>query len=196
MPTANFAALNAPQPTGQRNPALRLVDAALAKIAGVPVTINEAFRSGLLMLDPENQRITCSSSTLAWLDSMETNGGAAWRKCSQVIHHEIGDAGEAMKATMVDVGARVGLRVVDRRRVTRPTNDRLDFVCKGIADLTAQMAPFCDGRTLSGNQVQNFAKRYGELRDEMAQLRMALAEAEGRFEVAQKQIITIMDGQE
>lgn len=175
---------------------LRLVDAALAKIGGVPVQINETFRAGTLMLEPDKQHVVCSTTTLKWLDGVETDGGATWRKVGQVLHAELEESGAQMKARMVDVGARVGLKVVDRRRTTRPSNDRIDFVCNGISDLVAQMAPFCDGRTLSGNQVQNFAKRYGELRDEMAKLRADLTAAEGRFEVAQHQIVQLMDGQE
>lgn len=175
---------------------LRLIDAALAKIGGVPVQINEAFRAGTLMLEPEKQQIVCSTTTLKWLDGVETDGGATWRKVGQVLHQELEESGAAMKARMVDVGARVGLKVVDRRKITRPSNDRVDFVCGGISDLVSQMAPFCDGRKLSGNQVQNFAKRYGELRDEMAKLRAAVAAAEGAFELAQHQIVRLMDGQE
>lgn len=174
----------------------RTVDAKLCKIVGVQVAINDTFRSGVLMMEPEQQRISCSSTTLSWLDSMETSGGEKWRKVAGVLHAAVEEAGKAMKSQMVDVGAKVGLRVVDRRRMTRPTNDRLDFVCQGISDLVAQMSPFCDGRTLSGNQVGNFVKRYGELRDEMKKLRDDLAQAEGRFEIAQAQIVKLMEGQE
>lgn len=175
----------------------RFIDAQEAKIGGVPVTLNESFRTGVLTIEISRGAITCCTSTLSWLEAQEQQGGATWRKIAEVLHQEIEDAGyDAMRTHMVDVGARVGVKVVDRRKVTRPNNDRVDHVSHGIADLVAQMAPFCDGRPLSGNQVRNFARRYGELRDEIALLRAALADAEGRFEIAQSQIVKLMEGQE
>lgn len=197
MPQANWGDLaTLPPNPSVATRGLRTVSAELMKIVGVPVTINDTFRTGALMLEPEHQRITCSAATLSWLESAEVNGGDTWRKVAGVLHAAVEEAGARMKSQMVDVGAKVGLRVVDRRRTTRPSNDRLDFVCQGISDLVAQMAPFCDGRELTGNQVGNFVKRYGELRDQMAILRKSMDDAEGRFELAQAQVVKLMEGQE
>lgn len=173
---------------------LRMIDAELQKIEGIECTINESFRLGAIQLAPEQGLVTLSSATLSWLDATERKGGPEWGAVASSLRTTLRAAEKSMQTQMVDL-TRVA-KVVDRRRVTRPAEDRVEHVCRGIADLTQQMAGMLSGRvTHDETMVSGVAKRYSLLAAEMAKLREALTQAEGMFEVAQIQVVQLMDGE-
>lgn len=173
---------------------LRMVDAELQKIEGIQVSINESFRIGVIQLDPNAGTVTLCTSTLSWLDGTERTGGREWGAVANLLRTTIKTAETTMQTQMVDL-TKVA-KVVDRRKITRPSNDRVEHVCRGIADLTQQMATMLSGRiTHDDSMVNGVAKRYSALAAEMQELRQKLTEAEGMFEVAQAQVIMLMDGE-
>lgn len=173
--------------------ALRMIDAELQKIEGIQVAINESFRLGAIQLDPSVQKITTSSGTLTWLDQTERKNGPDWGPIANLLRTTIKESGRTMQTQMVDL-TKVA-KVVDRRKVTRPAEDRVELVCRGIADLSAQMSGMLSGRVSHDeNMVNGVAKRYATLAAEMAKLREALTNAEGMFEVAQIQVMQLMGG--
>jgi hypothetical protein len=174
--------------------ALRMVDAELMKIEGIQCAINESFRLGVAQFDVEQQRVVLSSGTLNWLDATERKGGPEWGSVSNLLRTTIRTAERTMQTQMVDL-TKVA-KVVDRRRVTRPAEDRVELVCRGISDLTAQMSGMLSGRVVHNDaMVAGVAKRYSALAAEMAALREALTNAEGMFEIAQVQVVQLMEGE-
>lgn len=180
---------------------LRMVSAELMKIEGIAVVINETFREGVLMLETGTSmrtgRIICTSGTLAWLDATEQKGGRDWGALANVLRAEIKKAGDEMaQSKMVDLTTK-GHKVVDRRRVTRPSDDRLDHLVQGISDLTQQMAAMLAGQVVASPQlVAGTAKRYAELAAEMREIRGLFTACEGMFDIAQMQVVTLMGADE
>lgn len=164
---------------------------------------NETFRLGAVKIDFVPQKngdvtlaLVCSTGTWSALQHEERRGGTT--PTVDILEREINEAVTVVQARMVDLNMKGPRKVVDRRTVTRPSNDRVEFVCRGIADLTSQMATLMgmpEG-TRSDNQITQVAKRYAELAGEMSRLRTALTDAEGQFEVAQQQIMALMGGDE
>ena len=180
---------------------LRMVSAELMKIEGIGVVINETFREGVLMLETGTStrpgRIVCTSSTLSWLDASEQRGGRDWGALANVLRDEIKLAGDEMaQSKMVDLTTR-GHKVVDRRRVTRPSDDRLDHLAQGISDLTQQMAAMLAGQVVASPKlVAGTAKRYAELAAEMRDIRSLFTNCEGMFDIAQMQVVTLMGAED
>lgn len=181
---------------------LRMVDAELMKIEGIQVVINESFRIGVLQLDcssftrtvPQlsSGKIICSAATLSWLDSTEQRGGREWGIVANVLRNEIREVGELAASRMVDLTTR-GHKVVDRRKVTRSSNDRIEHLVNGISDLTSQMASMLAGHVeATPKLVAGTAKRYAELSAEMKEIRTLFLKAEGMFDVAQAQVMALM----
>lgn len=188
-------AMPAPQSLGLATPPkpLRMVDAELMKLEGIECAINESFRLGVVQLDIEHKRCVMSSGTLSWLDASERKGGPEWGGVANMLRTALRTAERTMQAQMIDLTKTA--KVVDRRRVTRPAEDRVELVCRGIADLTQQMSGMLSGRVRHDDaMVSGVAKRYSALAAEMAKLREALTNAEGMFEVAQMQVVQLMDG--
>lgn len=179
---------------------LRMIDAELQKIEGAQVRINESFRVGVVEFQFFNDSTTLpplsvvtSSATLSWLDGTERKGGPEWGAVANLIRTTMKNAETKMQTQMVDL-TKVA-KVVDRRKVTRPSDDRVEHVCVGIRDLTGQMASMLSGHVVHDDTMVNgVAKRYSALAAEMQELRQRLTEAEGMFEIAQAQVIALMDG--
>lgn len=169
----------------------------------VAVHFNETFRLGAVKVDilqvgGGDWTVSLVTSTATWshLQSEEARGGAT--PTLDILEREVDEAVSQVQTRMVDLSMKGPRKVVDRRTVTRPSNDRVEFVCRGIADLVAQMATLMGmpEHTRSDNQVTQVAKRYTELAQEMGELRRAITEAEGYFELAQQQVISLMGGDE
>lgn len=194
----NYGAIPLPKPgslsLGTPPKPLRMVDAELMKLEGIECAINESFRLGAVQLDIEHKRCVMSSGTLSWLDTTERKGGPEWGAVANLLRNALRQAERTMQTQMVDLTR--SAKVVDRRKVTRPAEDRVELVCRGIADLTQQMSGMLSGRVRHDeNMVNGVAKRYSALAAEMAKLREALTNAEGMFEVAQMQVVQLMDGE-
>lgn len=160
---------------------------------------NETYRLGAITveIDPKGAVepvLVLSTATWSFLQEEERRGGAT--PTLDHVDQEIVGALGAMRTKMIDLGLKGPRKVVDRRVATRPSNDRVEFVCRGISDLVAQMSTLMSvpEHTRSENQVTQVAKRYAELAGEMGELRKALTAAEGSFEIAQQQVIALMGG--
>lgn len=177
--------------------ALRMVSAELMKIEGIDVVLNDTFRLGVLMLEIGNSqragRIICSTGTLSWLDATESKGGREWGIVANGLRAEIRKVGESMAtSTMVDLTSR-GHKVVDRRKVTRPSDDRIQHLCQGISDLVAQMAAMLAGQVEATPElIGGTARRYAGFAAEMKDIRELLTGVEGMFDLAQMQVVQLM----
>lgn len=161
---------------------------------GYPFYIQEGFRRGVVKVTPDPElRLQMSASTYSALNAERLTGGAT--PLLDMLEQEVIDAGADMQTRMVDLG-KGPKKVVDRRTVTRPSDDRVEYVVQGISDLTSQMATLLaqPQHVRSEGTVNGAAKRYAELAEEMKKLRRAMMQAEGAFEVAQAQVIVLMDG--
>lgn len=169
----------------------------------VAVQFNETFRLGAVKVDfvtakdgNQHLALVCSTATWSALQAEEARGGKT--ETLDILEREVGEAVSLVQTRMVDLSMKGPRKVVDRRTVTRPSNDRVEFVTRGITDLVSQMATLMGmpEHARSDNQVTQVAKRYAELAGEMEQLRRAVIEAEGNFELAQQQVIALMGGNE
>lgn len=194
--TVNDPLLDAIQSGAGRPPAsLRMVHVELQKIEGIPVIINDGYRSGTITFDQPNQRIVTSFGTFNWMGECETRGGAVWGKVANAIRTGIQTSEVNMRETMVDL--KHVADVVDRRQRTATVNDRVDRVCQGISDLTSQMAAMLSGKVVASPEaVASVAKRYSAAAAEMGALRAALQQAEGMFEIAQVQVVQLMEAED
>lgn len=158
---------------------------------GFVVKLNDTFRLGAVTIEvlPKSM-IVMSSATWSSLVSEHTRGGVT--PILDALEAELGKALGSMKTSMVDLSVKSPRKVVDRRRVTRYSDDRVDYVCSGIGDLVAQMSNLLGMATCSEGSVTSVAKRYAELATEMKGLREAVTRAEGQFEVAQQLVVQLM----
>lgn len=164
------------------------------KINGWPVSFNDTYRPGTVVCDYNTpQPILRMSNTTCSALLHETKQGGHM-PLLLALEKEMDEAEAQMQTKMVDLGAKTGRKVVDRRTVTRYSDDRVDFVCRGISDLSSQLATLLGQGAPSEGSVAHAAKRYAELAAEMKKLRAAMVAAEGHFEVAQIQVMKLMGG--
>ena len=171
-------------------PILRL-DVIGMMIGGLRVRLNDTFRLGAVMVDVHGgKELVMSSATWSALVTEDQRGG--YTPTFDFLENKALAAGEAMKVVMVDLAVSLNRKIIDKRRVTRYSDDRVDFICRGISDLVAQMSNLLAMREVSEGSVSVCAKRYAELAAEMKALRVAVTTAEGQFEVAQHQVVQLM----
>ena len=171
-------------------PVLRL-DARNVAISGCGVRINDTFRLGAVKLEwvvtvGGGYRVMPTMSSATWSSLVTEKQRSAHTPALDVLERAIADVKVTIKTTMVELGGKGPTKVVDRRRVARYTDDRVDFVGRGISDLVSQMSNLLSkpSASRSDGTVASVAKRYAELASEMKLLRAALTDAEGRFEIA------------
>ncbi len=157
---------------------------------GLLISLNDAFRLGTITVDPSTNKIVMSSASWSALVSEHNRGGVT--PILDTVETAVGEAVATMRTQMLDLSLKGPRKVVDRRRVTRYSDDRVDYVCNGISDLVAQMSNLLGMTGRSEGSVAEVAKRYAELASEMKKLRAAITEAEGKFEVAQQQVMQLM----
>lgn len=157
---------------------------------GMLVVLNDTYRVGVISIEPTQNNIVMSSGTWSALVSENNRGGTT--PVLDLIENAVVEAVGQVRVKMLDLSLKGPRKVVDRRRVTRYSDDRVDYVCNGISDLVAQMSNLLSMSNRSDGSVTEVAKRYVELATEMKKLRDAVTEAEGKFEVAQQQVIQLM----
>lgn len=180
-----------------------VVDQDSLTFSRLPVVLSEDYRLGVIVVSADTVRrpmyqLVMSPYTWATLDHLERRGGVAWAECF--------DAVDAAYTEVVGRVVKEGIPMISRMVEVRPRRtkpvpvpgsrsaDRLGAVCVEIQKLVAQMAPHCDGREVDDEALARFAGSYGKLRAEMISLREAFAEADGQFEIAQAQMVHLMEG--
>lgn len=165
----------------------------------MPVEPQSAIRHQVVVFvwdDAGNHVLRMADSTFGWLAEVERAGGRNWARIRTMMGEAVAQAYSDQRSKTCDLSV-LGIRTVkDGRRVTRANPDRLVRVVTGIADLVTQMATLLDGRNLTDEQVLPLVQRYGELRDEMRELRAAMDGADGNFEVAQAYLVKMMEAAE
>lgn len=171
------------------------IDLKAMTFMGLPVKLNDTFRLGAfqarppLPFDPEGS-VTCSTASWSHLLTEQGRGGVT--PALDAVEMAVGEAVSMAKVKMIDLSFKGPTKVVDRRRVTRYSDDRVDYICRGISDLVSQMSTLSQMPGRSDGSVASVAKRYAELASEMKELRTLVANAEGMFEVAQQQVVNLM----
>lgn len=166
------------------------VDARGMTVCAYSVKINDTFRLGAVSIAPETLTVAMSSASWSAVVSEHNRGGRT--PVIDTLEKEIAEADDMALARMTDLSMKGPTKVVDRRRVTRYSDDRVDFICRGISDLVSQMSNLLSAPSVGDGQVSAVAKRYAELATEMRELREAVTNAEGMFEVAQQQVMQLM----
>lgn len=176
--------------------------------SGVPVEIAGMWRFGAVQAvagapgygtlpgEVTYTKLSMSDATWAALSHAETAGGKAFRVLRDSIDEPYTELVNDVRREggMKSVMIAVPLRPVTRQPPAGAKSaDRIGAVCVGIQKLVAEMAPFCDGRDTNETQLAGFAAKYGKLRSEMTALRQAFSEAEGQFEIAQAQMVHLME---
>lgn len=136
-------------------------------------------------IDP--QASTISMAPMTW--SRIKNSNAAL----QALVHEKAEAVRTMQTRMVDLSMYAAPTVPTNRPkpVVAPTG--IKALCADIQHLVADMAA---PDVTDPAAITDMARRYGKLRDAMADLRAAFSEAEGQFDVAQALLLQKMGADE
>lgn len=157
---------------------------------GFTVDLVDTYRLGAVTIQPLEQQMMMSSATWSALVSENNRGGVT--PALDDVQEAVSEAVLKLRTQMLDLSLKGTRKVVDRRRVTRYSDDRVDYVCNGISDLVQQMSNLLGMSGRSEGSITEVAKRYAELASEMKALREAVVVAEGRFEVAQQQVMQLM----
>jgi hypothetical protein len=192
--------------TNQGRGTLRLarLNVEAGTFCGCLVALNDTFRLGLVTINPgpsanldgggcplDSGSLVMSTGTWSALVAENQKGGKT--PFLDVLEANVWEATTTMQTRMVDL-SKGPKKTVDRRTVTRYSDDRVDYVCRGISDLVSQMSTLLaqPKHLRSDGSVAGVAKRYVELMSEMKALREAMLAADGHCEIAQQFVIALM----
>lgn len=148
-------------------------------LGGFEVFVVPSQIEGVIGIDPMAKTVTVHPKTWSWFKNDNAVMGA--------FVHEKAEAVRLMKVTMFDASRYAP--AADPKRQVAPVPMGITLLCRDLATLVGDMAA---ADVTDPAAIRDMARRYGKMRDTMATLRAAFAEAEGAFEVAQDLLVQKM----
>lgn len=148
-------------------------------LGGFALVIISVTDENVMTIDPQAKSVSVHPKTWSWVKDDQAALG--------MFTHEKAEAVRQMKVVMYDVSKYAP--AADPNRVVPPVPMGITLLCRDLQKLVGDMSA---ADVTDPKAIRDMARRYGKMRDTMATLRLAFAEAEGSFEVAQALLVQKM----